>query len=368
MAFAIVVVLLVVGSVLFHFWSPWWFTPIASNWGDMDATTMITFWVTGVVFVAVNFFVAYCVYKFRHSDDRRAAYEPENKKLEGWLTGVTALGVFAMLAPGLIVYSDFVEVPQEVVVFEAVGQQWQWSFRYPGEDGVLGQADNRNITAENPLGIDLQDANGNDDIVVLGAPAHIELDRPVKINLRSRDVLHDFYVPQFRAKMDLVPGLVSYFWMTPTRTGTFEILCAELCGVGHYIMRSEIIVDEPDDYRAWLSQQMTAAQLRGGGAATVTVGGDQAERGREIARVKGCVACHSTDGSKGLGPSWKGMYGRTETLVDGSTVVVDDEYIRESIREPNAKLVEGYAPVMITLPLTDDEIDALIALAKALSE
>lgn len=368
MAFAIIIVLMVVGSVIFHFWSPWWFTPIASNWVDMDTTTMITFWVTGIVFVAVSFFLAYCVFKFRHTEDRKAAYEPENKKLEGWLTAVTALGVIAMLAPGLIVYSDFINVPPQAVDFEAVGQQWQWSFRYPGEDGILGQADNRNITFDNPTGIDPTDDHGNDDIVIVGAPAHIELDQPVKINLRSRDVLHNFYVPQFRAKMDVVPGMVSFFWLTPTRTGTFEILCAELCGVGHYLMRSHIIVDEPDDYRSWLAQQPTVSEVRARAAGPAIVSGDQVDRGREIARLRGCVACHSTDGSKGLGPSWKGMYGRTSTLVDGTKVLVDDDYIRESIRQPNAKLVEGYAPVMIPFPLEDDEIDALIALAKVLAE
>ena len=93
MALAIVLILMVVGSVIFHFWSPWWFTPLASNWGAMDDTIMITFWVTGFVFIAVNLFIAYCVIKFRHSPDRKAEYEPENHKLEGWLTGLTSLGV-----------------------------------------------------------------------------------------------------------------------------------------------------------------------------------------------------------------------------------------------------------------------------------
>ena len=364
MALAIILILMVVGSVIFHFWSPWWFTPLASNWGAMDDTIMITFWVTGFIFVVVNLFIAYCIIKFRHSPDRRAAYEPENAKLEGWLTGLTSLGVFAMLAPGLIVYNQFVQVPDDAVIFEAVGQQWQWSYRLPGKDGALGKADNRNVTFDNPLGVDPDDPWGQDDLIVTGAPAHIELDQPIKFNLRSRDVLHDFYVPQFRAKMDVVPGLVSYFWMTPTVVGTFEVMCAELCGLGHYNMRSHIVVDTPADYRKWLSTQKTFAETQGGTAP----GGDPAERGAELARQRGCLACHSIDGTRGVGPSWKGMYGRTETLADGSTIEAGDAYLGESIRDPNAKLVQGFPPVMTAYPFNDDDMDALIAYFITLAE
>jgi cytochrome c oxidase subunit 2 len=355
---------MVVGSVIFHFWSPWWFTPLASNWGAMDDTIMITFWVTGFIFVVVNLFIAYCVVKFRHSPERRAAYEPENAKLEGWLTGLTSLGVFAMLAPGLIVYNQFVHVPDDAVIFEAVGQQWQWSYRLPGKDGALGKADNRNVTFDNPLGVDPDDPWGQDDLIVTGAPAHIELDQPIKFNLRSKDVLHDFYVPQFRAKMDVVPGLVSYFWLTPTVAGTFEVMCAELCGVGHYNMRSHIVVDTPADYRRWLSSQKTFAETQGGAAP----GGDPAERGAELAQQRGCLACHSIDGTAGVGPSWKGMYGRTENLADGSTIEADAAYLGESILDPSAKMVQGFPPLMAAYPFNDDDIDALIAYFITLAE
>ena len=115
MALAIVLILLVVGSVLFHFLSPWYFTPIASNWGAMDDTISLTLWVTGFVFVAVNLFMVYAVIRFRYRKDRRAAYEPENKKLEWWLIGVTTAGVVAMLAPGLFVWAKFVNVPEDAV-------------------------------------------------------------------------------------------------------------------------------------------------------------------------------------------------------------------------------------------------------------
>src|SRR6266508_6234714 len=124
MVVAIVLVLLIVGSVLFHYVSPWYFTPIASNWGTIDDTIGITFWVTGTVFVAVNLFMAVAVYRFRYRTDRRAVYEPENKKLEWWLLGLTTVGVAAMLAPGLFVWAKFVEVPNDAAVLEVVGRQW----------------------------------------------------------------------------------------------------------------------------------------------------------------------------------------------------------------------------------------------------
>jgi heme/copper-type cytochrome/quinol oxidase subunit 2 len=135
MGVAIVLVLLVAASVLFHFLSPWYFTPIASNWGTIDDTISITFWVTGAVFVIVNLFMAYAVYRYRHRTGGRAHYEPENKKLEWWLLGLTTVGVAAMLAPGLFVWAKFVDVPKDAMVVEALGQQWHWMYRFPGKDG-----------------------------------------------------------------------------------------------------------------------------------------------------------------------------------------------------------------------------------------
>ena len=261
MAIAIVLVLVVVGSILFHLLSPWWWTPIASNWDYIDHTISLTFWITGIVFSAVVLFMAYCVWRFRHREGNRAAYEPENKRLEWWLTVGTAVGVAAMLIPGLFVWSQFITVPKDAAEVELVGQQWQWSFRLPGKDGKLGLSDTRYITPENPLGLDAKDPNGQDDVIVQAPELHLPVGKPVKMLLRSIDVLHDFYVPEFRAKMDMIPGSVTYYWFTPTRTGTFEVLCAELCGQGHPQMRGMVMVDTEQDYTAWLGQQQTFAQL-----------------------------------------------------------------------------------------------------------
>jgi len=251
MVLAIVLVLLVIGSLAFHFISPWWFTPIASNWTSIDTTINITFWVTGFVFVAVNLFLAYCVYRFRYSKKRRAHYEPENKKLEGWLTLLTSIGIIAMLAPGLVVWAKFIDVPEDAMVIEAVGQQWKWTFRLPGVDGQLGKVDTRLITAQNPFGINPQDNAGRDDLLVDSPNLQLPLNRPIKVLLRSKDVLHNFAVPEFRVKMDLVPGQVGYLWFTPTRLGDFEILCMELCGIAHYAMRAKIKVVTDSDFETW---------------------------------------------------------------------------------------------------------------------
>ncbi|MFA5949231.1 MAG: cytochrome c oxidase subunit II [Hyphomicrobium sp.] len=257
MALALVLILVVVGSVVFHILSPWWWTPIASNWQYIDDTILITFWITGVVFVAVVLFMAYCLIRFRYNSERKAAYEPENKKLEWWLTVGTALGVAAMLAPGLFVWKHFITPPEDATEMEVVGQQWAWSFRLPGKDVRLGASNTPNVSAENPLGLSVHDPAANDDVVIEGGDLHLLVGKPVKVLLRSVDVIHDFYVPEFRTKMDMVPGTVTSLWFTPIRTGTFEIFCAEYCGIGHAYMRGKVVVDNERDYQTWLGQQKT---------------------------------------------------------------------------------------------------------------
>ncbi|MGH8251165.1 MAG: c-type cytochrome [Steroidobacteraceae bacterium] len=287
MAIAVVLVLLVIGSILFHFLSPWWFTPIASNWTTMDDTVILTFWVTGIVFVAVNLFLAWAVWRYRHRKDQKAAYEPENKKLEWWLTIVTSVGVAAMLAPGLFVWGKFVIVPEDAAIVEAVGQQWHWSFRFPGEDGELGHSDAALVTPENPFGLDPQDARGQDDVLVASPELRLPVDQPVKVLLRSKDVLHNFTVTQFRVKMDLVPGMVTYLWLTPTVPGEYEILCEELCGVGHFAMRGRVVVTPREEFDGWLAAQPTFGQTQTLAAADPLAGS---------AQYAVCMACHGPSG------------------------------------------------------------------------
>ena len=262
MVFAIVLLVLVFGTVLFHFLSPWYFTPIASNWSAMDDTVTLTFIVTGIGFVAVNGFIAYGVIKFRNKEGRRAEYEPESVKMESWLTGLTTVGVAAMLAPGLFIWADVVTPPDDALEVEVLARQWNWSYRLPGDDGKLGAVDVSHTSADNPLGIDPTDPFGKDDVIVYDPVLHLEVDQPVTFLLRSTDVLHNFTVPQFRVKMDFVPGQVSYIWAEPNKVGSYDLLCEELCGVGHYAMRGRVVVEDTETYTRWVADQPTFAETQ----------------------------------------------------------------------------------------------------------
>jgi cytochrome c oxidase subunit 2 len=289
-ALAVVIVVLVVGSLAFHFASQeygWYFTPLASDWGTIDFTVDVTFWVCGVVFVLVNLFTAYCVWRFRSRPGNKAHYEPESAKLEIVLTAFTAVGVAAMLTPGLFVWAEFVRVPADAKIVEAMGKQWNWSFRLPGNDNELGASDVRHLSVDNPLGVDPADPAGQDDIVIAGPILHMPAGQSIHMLLRSTDVLHNFTVPQFRVKMDLVPGLVTYQWFTPTKPGTYEILCEELCGTGHFAMRGKVVVDEPAAYQTWLANQPTFAATQSRPAGNATAGG---------ANYAVCSACHGPQG------------------------------------------------------------------------
>jgi len=310
MPLAVVLILLVVGSLLFHFLSPWTFTPLASNWGMVDFTVDVTLWVTGAVFVAVNLFMAVCVIKFRHKKDSRSNYEPENKKLETWLTVFTTIGVAAMLTPGLLVWAKFVDVPEDAHEVEAIGQQWHWTYRFPGEDGEFGEVRAELISMDNPFGMVPEDPNGRDDVLVYNPEVHIPVDRPVKFLLRSKDVLHDFAVAQFRVKMDLVPGMQTYLWLTPTETGRFEVLCEELCGMAHHTMRGAVIVEQEDEFESWLANYPTYAD-------TLDAPPGNATAGSGLYSV--CSACH--------GPQGQGMQALNAPKIAGQS----DWYLRRQI-------------------------------------
>jgi cytochrome c oxidase subunit 2 len=287
MPLAVALILLVVGSLVFHFLSPWTFTPLASNWSQIDDTMDLTFVVCGIVFVLVNLFMAYCVIKYRTKEGSRATYDPENKKLESVLTIITTIGVAAMLTPGLFVWSEFVNVPDDAHEIEAIGQQWHWTYRLPGEDGQFGNVDPLHITHENPFGMDPSDPLGSDDVLVYNPEVHLPINVPVKVNLRSKDVLHDFAVAQFRVKMDLVPGMVTYLWFEPTVLGSYEVLCEELCGIAHHTMRGSVVVEEQADFDAWLAEQPTFADTQGAVAGNAVVG---------AAQYAVCAACHGQQG------------------------------------------------------------------------
>lgn len=371
MLFAAVLIAIVIASVLFHLGSPWWTTPLASNWQSMDDTLTITLLVTGFFFVAINLFLAYTLLRYRHHDRARAAYEPENKKLERWLIGITTLGIAALLAPGLLVYASYINAPRDALVLEVLGQQWQWRYRFPGASGKLGATDPRFVSAGNPFGLDPADPAGRANILVDSNEVHLPLGKPVKVFLRSHDVLHDFYVPPIRARMNLVPGMVTSFWFTPTQPGRYEVLCAQLCGVGHSQMRGAMVVEDEALFQTWLKAQPTFAMALAGPAPGASAGaaqGDAAKisQGQALSQSKGCVACHTVDGSPRVGPTWRGLYGKQETMKDGTTALVDEAYLRSFIRDPQAREVKGFQPIMPRIELSDEELAALVAYIQSL--
>jgi cytochrome c oxidase subunit 2 len=340
---------------LFHFLSPWYFTPIASNWDTIDLTIDITFWVTGVVFAAVNLFMVYAIIKYRYNPDRRSTYEPENKKLEIWLTSITAVGVAAMLAPGLFVWNDFVNVPKEAHSFEAVGQQWHWSFRFPGKDGELGTVDTGLITLDNPFGMNPEDPNGQDDVLVYSNILHLPADRPARAWLRSKDVLHNFTVPQFRVKMDLVPGLVSFLWFTPTKTGTYEILCEELCGIGHHTMRGKVVIESEEDFQSWLDSYPTYAEVLAKPAPDPVAG---------AATYALCATCHGVQGEGNIGQHGPKLAGQEAWYMKRQL-----EYFKQGVRGTHKDDVWGKVMAPMASTLFDEQtMDNLIAYIQTLPD
>jgi len=285
-----VIVLLILASLIYHFWSMGtgiYLTDIASHWDGIDLTVDITFWVTGFVFVAVNAFLAYCIWKYRHREGHKADYDPENTRLEVILTSITTVGVIAMLAPGLFTWAEFVNVPEGARDIEAMGKQWHWSYRFPGDDGQFGNVDVRFAGVDNPFGLDPEDPAGQDDRLVTQPILHLPVGEDAHVVLRSTDVLHNFTVPQFRVKMDLVPGMVTYQWFQPQTTGTYDVLCEEHCGVAHFAMRSKVVVEESADFETWLDSQPTFAETQARPVGNATAG---------AATYGVCAACHGVQG------------------------------------------------------------------------
>ena len=354
MKIAIALVLLVLGSLVFHFASPWYFTPIASNWDTIDTTIDITFWVTGFVFVAVNLFLAYVIMAYRHKKNRKARYDPENKKLEVGLTIFTAVGVATMLAPGLFVWAKFIEVPKEAHVVEAVGQQWRWMFRLPGEDGVLGKSDPVHINPSNPFGLDPRDPAGQDDLLVESDELHLPHNKPVKVELRSTDVLHNFAVPQFRVKMDLVPGMITYVWFTPTKEGTYEILCEELCGLAHFTMRGHVVVEDENSYNQWLASQKSFAQ-------SLQITSGDAAKGQALYAV--CGACHGATGEGNVAMNAPALSGQPDWYLTSQL-----HYYKKGIRGSHKDDTLGQQMAAMSATLADDAaINDVVAYINQLS-
>ena len=257
---AAALILIVVLTVLLTVSGIWWSTPIAAEWQGIDALFLITTIVIGIAFVAVNLFIAYTLVRHRYQKERKAFFFTDNPRLEWGLIGITSLGIVLLLAPGLVVYSQVISPPEERLEIEMVAEQWQWHYRYAGEDGVLGRSHIDLVAPGNPFGLDLADPAAEDDILVPRGPLYLPVNQPVNLRMRANDVIHIYFVPEFRVKQAAVPGMLNEMWFTPNRTGEFQAICTEFCGIGHHGMVGTVRVVEQEEFDAWLAEQATAGE------------------------------------------------------------------------------------------------------------
>ena len=293
----------------------------------------------------------YFAYKYRRrSGNDKTAYITHNHTLE-FLWSFIPFAIFMFsFAWGWFVYSQMRDIPQNgsgALEVNVIGKKWDWRFEYKNGKEVTSGLN----------------AQGQVEPATMVVP----INRPVKLILQSekinpksddqkdRAVLHSFFIPAFRIKQDVVPGRFTAEWFEANKLGTYWVFCAEYCGAGHSAMRARIKVVSNEDFEKWLSADGSAV-------------GSLADQGRAIYGAKACVGCHSVDGSRVVGPTFKGIWG-TMVDTDKGTVKVDENYIRESVLQPNAKIVTGYpGGVMPTFAgqLSDDDIKAIIAFIQSL--
>jgi len=235
----------------------WWFPPSISQHGAAyDAQFMRTLVIVGVIFVLAQFALGYVIVKFR-DDGRRAGYSHGNNKLETIWTSATALLFIGLVVMGSSIWAGvhFDEAPPDAIPVEVTAKQFAWSFRYAGPDGKFGRTDLKlvNDSSGNPLGLDDKDPASKDDVV--SASLKVPVGKHIRLILHSRDVIHNFFVRELRLKQDLVPGMEIPLPFQADKIGIYEVPCSELCGLGHFQMRTTMQVMSQSDYDQWLQQQ-----------------------------------------------------------------------------------------------------------------
>ncbi len=297
----------------------------ASNFAPSVDSLMV--YITAIcLFFAVLITAAIIFFFFKY---RRAHPEQVGVPIHGdmrletaWIA-VPLLLALTMFGWGAVVYVDYRRAPMDTLDIYVIAKQWMWK-------------------AQQPTG--LKEIN----------ELHVPVGRDVKLILASEDVIHDFSVPAFRVKMDVVPGHYNTMWFRPTKAGRYHFFCSQYCGTNHAVMRGWVTVMEPAEYAAWLSGASEGNE-------------NPVVAGEKLFAEKACITCHLSDG-RGRAPSLNGLYGAKVLLADGSTVTADDAYIRESILDPKAKIVAGYQPLMPTFQgqLTEEQILNLTAYIKSL--
>jgi len=294
-------------------------------------------WLFGLHFKVIAFlfalivgFMLYSIVVFRRKegDNSDGEHIEGNTPLEVIWT-VVPLGIvlyFSFL--GAQILGDIERIDPRALEVNAIGSQWAWRFEYP-EYGLTST-----------------------ELI-------LPVDQQAQITLSSTDVIHSFWVPEFRIKQDALPGSDREMRITPTEIGEYRVLCAELCGTQHAYMVAPVMVLEEADFENWLAEQAAA------------IPDDPVERGRLWAEQYACLSCHSTDGSTRVGPTWLNVYGSQEELEDGTSVTVDDAYILKSIYEPNLQIAAGYPPAMpegMADNLSDEQLSDIVEFIKSLKE
>jgi cytochrome c oxidase subunit II len=302
---------------------PLWPTAASTTSDQVDALYLFLIAVTSAVTLMVVALILVFIFKYRHSKHPVADQVVGSLPLElTW--SLLPFGIFILFFVwGAHIYVAEATPPKDSMEIYVVAKQWMWK---------------------------LQHQNGVREINSL----HIPQDRDVRLTMISQDVIHSFWVPEFRVKADVLPGRYTTIWFRANHTGTFHLNCAEFCGTLHSGMIGKVIVMPPDRYDAWLN---------GGGEM-----GSFAEIGQKLFQSLGCTNCHRFD-TQGRGPNIVGVYGKPVLLSDGTSVIADDAYIRDSILNPGAKIVAGFQPIMPSFQgvLTEDQVLSLIAYVKSLS-
>jgi cytochrome c oxidase subunit 2 len=297
-------------------------------------------WYLSIAFLlAVTFLIIFFVIKYNNSKKgRMTSTVSDNHTMEFFWTVGPLILMLAIFGWGYREFREMRRVYQNAIEINILARQWMWNFEYPNGRKTL-----------------------NDLVVPKG--------KPVRLIMTSDDVIHSFFVPNFRLKMDTPPGLYTRMDFISNELGVHPIYCTEYCGTGHSDMLGNVHVVEPEEYEKFLltgripgSQNTQSSNKEGSNVVSL------AEKGKQIIQQKGCTACHSDDGSAKVGPSYKGIFGKTEEMQDGSKVVVDENYIRESLYEPQKKVVKGFAPSMPTYKglVSEEELSAIIAYIKSL--
>ncbi|MFL5278829.1 MAG: cytochrome c oxidase subunit II [Myxococcales bacterium] len=313
---------------------------------DIDRLHYFVIITTFVMSTAVGLAAIFCFIRYpRRSDSQTTPHLQPSLPMEAAFVFIPLAFFLTFWAIGYRIYVEQTTPPQDAMDVYVQAKKWMWKFAYPG---------------------------GPNSVNVLRVPSG----RPVRLLMTSRDVIHSFYVPEFRIKQDVLPGRYTETWFEATQPGRYQILCAEYCGAGHSIMRGEVIVLKPEEYEDWLSAQrrVVSAALAGRQDGSPTALdfappiGNMIDQGRRLAQEQGCVKCHSVDGTRHIGPTWLDLYHRKEKLQDGSTVDVDEAYITESMMDPLSKVVSGFQPVMPSFEnkLAGPEVAAIVEYIKSL--